>query len=303
MVKRMMWIVLAALLILAGGFGVSALSSHAQEQTSDTQDSEIEELLGQLTVALESNNGVRYDRDDYQPDGWAMVRDRCNVREVVLLAEAVLISGIDDDCQPEHGAWLSWFDGEKIRNSSSLDIDHLVPLAEAHQSGAARWSAARKESFANDLDLPGALTAVSASSNRSKGARDPASWKPPLESAWCQYAHDWIAVKAKWNLRADTSEIAALRLMLKKCEPDHQRRIEQPGRLEFILGQVSDSNDSNSDLTTQTGSTQVTYASCSAAEAAGVERQRGTRGNGRGFPAQLVPSARDGDNDGVVCER
>ena len=45
------------------------------------------------------------------------------------------------------------------------------------------------------------------------------------------------------------------------------------------------------------------YASCDAAEAAGERRVQGTQGRGKGFPARMVPNARDGDGDGVVCER
>ena len=46
-----------------------------------------------------------------------------------------------------------------------------------------------------------------------------------------------------------------------------------------------------------------TYASCDEAEAAGEQLVQGSTGDGRGFPQATVPSARDGDGDGVVCER
>ena len=45
------------------------------------------------------------------------------------------------------------------------------------------------------------------------------------------------------------------------------------------------------------------YSSCADAQRAGVPRVRGSNGPGMGFPAYLVPSARDGDGDGAVCER
>ena len=44
------------------------------------------------------------------------------------------------------------------------------------------------------------------------------------------------------------------------------------------------------------------YRSCQAAGAAGEERVQGSQGSGRGFPKAMVPSARDGDGDGIVCE-
>ena len=45
------------------------------------------------------------------------------------------------------------------------------------------------------------------------------------------------------------------------------------------------------------------YGSCEEAEAAGEKQVQGSQGGGKGFPAEMVPSARDGDGDGVVCER
>ena len=120
------------------------------------------------------------------------------------------------------GTWLSWYDETTITEASGVDIDHMVPLAEVHESGGWRWSYERRYAYANDLILPQTLTAVSASSNRSKGARDPAVWKPPAESAWCQYAQDWIAVKVFWELSADDAEVEALRTMLEECDEEPQ---------------------------------------------------------------------------------
>ncbi len=288
------------------------LASLGAEEEEEDETSATDVLISQLTVESESILGVSYDRDDYMPNGWQSVHERCDVREIVLLTEAVLIAGVDSGCQPRSGAWYSWFDGEKVYRSSQIDIDHLVPLAEAHRSGAAEWSDERKLAYANDLDLEAALAAVSRSSNRSKADSDPASWKPPLRSSWCQYAHDWIAVKAKWELSADSEEVEALRAMLDTCEDAFERLDEHPERVDFIFGALTTSDQEDPadggasvEPATETATTPqvVTYDSCEQAEEAGIERQRGSKGNGRGFPAHLVPSARDGDGDGVVCER
>ena len=264
-----------------------------------------EELLAQLAIAPESDAGIDYDRDLYMPDGWLLTdRPRCNVRELVLIAEAVSISEVNQDCRPLDGRWLSWYDGEAFDDPSDLDIDHMVPLAEAHDSGAARWTAQRRSAFANDRHLPAALTAVSASSNRTKSADDPAEWKPPLRSAWCRYAHDWIAVKIKWSLSADRDEVDALRVMLNTCPAAYERPSEHPGRQPTVV-QIEEQQQ-QVDQVEQSSDTAETpegvYASCDEAEAAGLERQRGSKGDSRGFPSELVPSARDGDGDSVVCE-
>ena len=260
-----------------------------------------EELLGQLTVAPESDGGVDYDRDLYMPRGWLRTdRPGCNVRELVLIAEAQSISEVDQDCRPLDGVWFSWYDDEVFDDPSEIDIDHMVPLAEAHDSGAARWPAERKSAYANDRDLAAALTAISASSNRTKSADDPAEWKPLLRSAWCQYAHDWIAVKVKWSLTADMDEVDALRVMLGTCPDGYERPAEHPERRPKVIRFEEQRQEESSAEERETA--DGTYASCNEAEAAGVERQVGSNGDGRGFPKETVPSARDGDGDGVVCE-
>lgn len=145
------------------------------------------------------------DRDLY--GSWIVVYSGCNTRCAVLEEE-----------RRADGTWFSWYDGRLIAVDSDLDIDHMAPLAEAHSSGGWQWSASQKLRYANDIGHPEALTAVSASSNRSKGSRDPAEWKPSDESVWCRYATDWITVKVAWNLTADPAEIRGLEEMLTACD-------------------------------------------------------------------------------------
>lgn len=259
-----------------------------------------EALLARLTIAPESDDGIDYDRDDYPT--WNLTdRPGCSVRELVLIAEASSISEVDQNCKPQDGIWLSWYDDKASGNPSDIHVDHMVPLAEAHDSGAARWSPERKRDFANDFDLPAALTAVSAASNQDKSADDPAEWRPPRRAAWCQYAHDWIAVKLKWSLTADPIEVDALREMLATCPADYQRPPEHPDRRPAVVNVEDQPRQDDTDSGDPEPPAGV-YASCDDAVAAGIERQRGSQGTGRGFPAELVPSARDGDSDGVVCE-
>ena len=99
----------------------------------------------------------------------------------------------------------------------TLDIDHMVPLANAHESGAWQWTSARKRDYANDLMDPHHLVAVSASLNRQKGARMPATWRPPDRAAWCWYAAAWSGVKARWMLTIASDERSALVEMQAAC--------------------------------------------------------------------------------------
>jgi hypothetical protein len=171
-------------------------------------------LLASMKIEPEVTSG--YDRSLFKhwidADG-----DSCNAREEVLIIESLEPVTLGAGCKVLTGRWLSNFDGVVITDSSKLDMDHMVPLKEAWDSGANTWSASRRQAFANDIDLPEALIAVSASSNRSKSARDPAEWLPTNLSYRCQYVEDWMAVKVKWELSVDAKEFEALRSVSVGC--------------------------------------------------------------------------------------
>ena len=103
-----------------------------------------------------------------------------------------------------------------VSDSSDVDIDHIVPLAQAWRSGASSWTTQRRQQFANDLSIA-QLIAVSASSNASKGDSDPAQWTPPNQSTWCIYAREWIWVKDAYALTVDSAEKQALSSLLGTC--------------------------------------------------------------------------------------
>ena len=116
------------------------------------------------------------------------------------------------------GIWTGSYTGTVVVNPSDLDIDHMVPLANAHRTGGWAWSKEQKATFANDLSYPGHLMATTASANRSKGSRGPEEWRPPDETYWCTYAVDWISIKGRWGLTATNGEWNALREMLDTCD-------------------------------------------------------------------------------------
>jgi len=159
-------------------------------------------LLFAVTVVPEQNTGYSRNLFDHWKD---LDGDGCDTRREVLIRDSrtdvAPVGG--RACRIEAGLWYSYYDGVWLTDPSGLDIDHLVPLAEAWASGAHLWDPARREQFANDEQ---ALVAVTARSNRSKGARDPAEWMPTSESGYCPYAAAWVAVKARYDLTMDRSE-------------------------------------------------------------------------------------------------
>lgn len=167
-----------------------------------------------LPIADESRDG--YSRTAFRH--WIdSDRDGCNTRQEVLIAEAVEPPTVDGDCRISGGVWHSYYDDVTVTDASALDIDHMVPLAEAWDSGAYAWDAARRQAYANDLDEPRALVAVTARTNRSKSDQDPSTWLPPYEGARCRYAADWLTVKLRWRLSADPAEKDVLSELVQGC--------------------------------------------------------------------------------------
>ena len=176
----------------------------------------LQSRLEALAVQPERRSG--YDRDLF--DHWVDADgDGCDARREVLIAEAVETPRVGTSCSLSGGLWYSVYDGATEQGSGrGFDVDHLVPLAEAWDSGAYAWDSGTRRRYANDLGYAHSLVAVSASSNRRKGAGDPADWLPPLRSARCWYAEAWIAVKTRWELSVDTAELQVLRSVVSQCE-------------------------------------------------------------------------------------
>ena len=154
-----------------------------------------------------------YRRDKFAD--WSSQGGGCDTRDVVLKrdGEAVVTN---DSCQITQGTWFSPYDGTSVTDPQELDIDHMVPLANAWRTGANEWTGQQRALFANDLTNP-QLLAVTLSTNRSKGDQDPAEWKPPRREYWCVYAERWVAVKSYWKLSVRAEEKAALQDMLGAC--------------------------------------------------------------------------------------
>ena len=171
--------------------------------------------LAGLTIAPQ-NTTVGYDRDSW--NHWTDADWDCqNTRHEVLVAtsdvQPVLTA---DGCSAVSGSWLDPYTGRTWSQAALVQIDHVVALANAHRSGGWAWTPQQKEAFANDLLAP-ELVAVEGSVNQAKADSGPETWKPPLASAWCQYATDWATVKRTYSLTVTRAEYDALGQMLSTC--------------------------------------------------------------------------------------
>ncbi|MFE0762308.1 HNH endonuclease family protein [Streptomyces smyrnaeus] len=146
---------------------------------------------------------------------WSAQGDSCDTREKVLARSGTEVER-DEECRAVSGRWTSLYDGKKVGDASELDIDHMVPLANAWRSGADKWPQKKREAFANDLTHP-QLLAVTASTNRTKGDQGPEEWQPPVKATWCVYARAWTSVKATYQLTVTRAEKNELDDMLATC--------------------------------------------------------------------------------------
>ncbi|MFE7794190.1 HNH endonuclease family protein [Streptomyces sp. NPDC057460] len=168
--------------------------------------------LSQLTVSAEGSS-TGYSRDLFPH--WITQSGACDTREVVLKRDGTNVTQ-NASCTAVSGSWYSQYDGASWTAASDLDIDHMVPLAEAWRSGASGWTTAQRQSFANDLTRP-QLIAVTDNVNQSKGDQDPAEWLPSRTAYRCTYARAWVHVKHYYNLTVDSAEKSALQSVLNGC--------------------------------------------------------------------------------------
>jgi Protein of unknown function (DUF1524) len=208
--------VLAALVAMAGlGVVASVLSSVVLAVPAYAtppgipSKSTAQAELNALVVAVEGSMSG-YSRSLFPH--WITISGTCNTREMVLKRDGTNVV-VDSSCYPVSGSWFSPYDGATWTSPSDVDIDHVVPLAEAWRSGANTWTTSRRQSFANDLSGP-RLIAVTDDVNQAKGDQDPSTWQPPRTSYRCTYAKMWIATKYRWTLRLQSTEKVALQTVL-----------------------------------------------------------------------------------------
>lgn len=178
-------------------------------------------------IRIEPEAQVDFDRSrDY--GGWARMNqpyNRCfNVRDQVLSDESRQQDFKWEDpvadkwrCKVTSGSWMDKYSGKRIRDPALIDVDHVVPLKEAHESGGYKWPKEKRREYANFLRDPNHLIAVSYSENRRKGDRDPPNYMPPNAGYRCQYLRQWISVKRRWDLSMDATEAAFIRTELSTC--------------------------------------------------------------------------------------
>jgi len=188
----------------------------------------VEQEPGMATAVLETlavkgrAPKTGYTRAQFGP-AWADVdRNGCDTRNDILKRDLTSITyrAKTRNCVVESGTLVDRYSGESINfvkgNISSMEvqIDHVVALSNAWQTGAFKLTADQRRALSND---PLNLFAVKGRLNSQKGDGDAATWLPPLKSFRCSYVAQQIAVKAKYSLWVTAPEKAAMVSILAKC--------------------------------------------------------------------------------------
>ena len=154
---------------------------------------------------------------------WADVdRNGCDTRNDILKRDltAEVFKERTRECVVLSGTLIDPFSGEIINfvrgNVSSMEvqIDHVVALSNAWQTGAFKLSIKDRTAFAN---YPLNLLAVKGRLNSQKRDGDAATWLPPFKSYRCDYVSRQIAVKIRYKLWFTAPEKEAMIRILKSC--------------------------------------------------------------------------------------
>ena len=177
-------------------------------------------IQAQVTKGRAAKTG--YTRAQFGP-AWADVdRNGCDTRNDILKRDLTkeVFKEKTSGCTVLSGILVDPFSGETInfvqgaKTSSEVQIDHLVALSNAWQTGALKLTPDQRKAFAND---PLNLLAVKGKLNSQKGDGDAATWLPPLKSFRCDYVSRQIAVKVKYKLWFTAPEKEAMIRILKTC--------------------------------------------------------------------------------------
>ncbi|MFE7629228.1 HNH endonuclease family protein [Kocuria sp. NPDC057446] len=195
--------------------GLLLTGAAAPAEAASTYSASLRAAVQALPVAAESNSG--YDRAQQFGDWKDADRDCQNTRAEVLQNESKVRTSFTTAkrCTVKGGKWITTWDGKVHTSATTVQIDHTVPVHEAWGSGARHWTKAKRVAFYNDLGDHRTLSAQTSQLNSAKQARGPESWMPSKHR--CAYVGEWVAVKHRWGLKADSAEKAELVRLAASC--------------------------------------------------------------------------------------
>lgn len=152
---------------------------------------------------LQSSDTDVYNRQDYRH--WVDEdKNGLDTRQEVLIQESLIpVTMSENGRKVVAGLWVDPYTAATNTNPAALDIDHLIPLKNAHESGAKKWNKNKKMAFANNLKNSNHLIAVPKGQNRQKSDKAPHRWLPPNKAYQCTYIKNWVEIKKEWGLAVE----------------------------------------------------------------------------------------------------
>lgn len=196
-----------------------ATESIAAEQTSKpvNDDQLAIDRLAMLEVKGRAPK-TGYARAEFGP-GWQTDAIGCTVRNAILKRDLDNVT-VDERCRVVGGTLHDPYTGKKVlfvrgeQTSDDVQIDHVVALSNAWQTGAQLLDKSRRVTLAND---PMNLLAVEGSVNQQKADSDAATWLPPNKAYRCAYVARQISVKYTYALWVTPAEKDAMTRVLRAC--------------------------------------------------------------------------------------
>jgi len=151
----------------------------------------------------------------YSRSNWGGWRGGCHdTRNLVLErdSKAPVEFKTDKRCKVASGVWTGTYSNADMYFPADIQIDHVVPLKNAYDSGAANWTRSKKREYFNDLQ---GLVASRGRENMQKGARGPSEWLPAFNRCW--YVGQWLAIKERYELTLTVREARAIWKVLESC--------------------------------------------------------------------------------------
>jgi Protein of unknown function (DUF1524) len=214
-------VVLLGFLVLRGNGDVTSGTRSVNEQASAEPSGGAGSALAVLATIPVKGKAPKtgYARVKDFGAAWMDVdRNGCDTRDDVLHRDLARIAG--SRCTVRTGVLTDPYTRKVIhfvrgaRTSTAVQIDHVVALSEAWQTGAQKLSQAQRERLAND---PVNLFAVDGPTNEAKGDGDAATWLPPNKAFRCTYVAHQVAVKAAYHLWVTAAERSAIQRVLASC--------------------------------------------------------------------------------------
>lgn len=164
--------------------------------------------------------GEKYSRSSF--GGWVDVDSDCqNTRTETLISKSEIPVKFDSNgCKVISGRWKSAYSGKVITDPRLIDIDHIVPLKEAWNSGANTWPVFARVHFAND---PNVLSISLRNENRIKGVSTPLSWLPEINK--CDYINNWVDIKNRYQLKINNKVDALHSSCLEESDYEARQKI------------------------------------------------------------------------------